>query len=117
MSKQSKTDLPGTDLLFGSHTNKATAAAKETIEKIEEKPTIKISNLKNVKTINVDSSEPVKFTFYFDPQLLEDLEVAKFRLRMEKRIKISKSDIVNASLEYCMKDLNFLERLVKGDLD
>lgn len=112
MPKASKTELPGADLLFGSHAKKTATEVKDSIDLPEKKENTKIA----AKNIDVESTEPVKFTFYFDPQILEDLEVAKFRLRMEKRIKISKSDIVNAALEYCMKDLNFLERMVKGEL-
>ncbi len=107
-----KTDLPGADLLFGSHTKSRTPVRSESLEPVvKEEPTIER------KGAEVVSLEPVKFTFYFNPQILEDLEVAKFRLRMERRIKVSKSDIVNAALAHCMKDIVFLEKLVKGELN
>jgi hypothetical protein len=109
-----KTDLPGTDLLFGGHGKKETSMVPESpvIEARTESVRDEISYAVPI----VDSTEPVKFTFYFDPQLLEELEIAKFRLRMEKRLKVSKSDIVNVALRYVMKDINFLERMLKGEI-
>lgn len=115
MSKPSKADLPGADLLFGTHVKKTTVV-NEIVEQEVEKEVSPAGKIGKIKTIRVEETEPVKFTFYFDPQLLEDLEVAKFRLRMEKRIRVSKSDIVNAALSYCMKDIVFLERLVRGEI-
>lgn len=117
MSKPTKTDLPGTDLLFGSHVKKteSVAEAAPVVTPVSE-PAV-VSSKAVTKPVVTESADPVKFTFYFDPQILEDLEVAKFRLRMEKRVRVSKSDIVNKALEYCMKDLNFLERMVKGELN
>lgn len=111
MSKNNKTDLPGADLLFGSH-GKSSGQAPAIARK--EEGILKGSEYKIAK---VEETEPVKFTFYFEPQVLDDLEVAKFRLKMEKRLKVSKSDIVNASVKHCMKDLIFLQRLVSGELE
>lgn len=108
MSKNPKTDLPGADLLFGMHSKTSSVPAPT---KEEKNPVESINPLKD------ESLEPIKFTFYFDPKTLDDLEVAKFRLRMERRVRVSKSDIVNASLKHCMKDLVFLERLVQGQID
>ncbi|MDO8513807.1 MAG: hypothetical protein Q7S37_04870 [bacterium] len=112
MSKTGREDLPGADLLFGSHGKQT--EDKPSVEEPEERG---IRSGSNFKIAKLEETDPVKFTFYFNPQILEDLEVAKFRLRMERRLKISKSDIVNAALSYCMKDLTFLERLVSGKLD
>ncbi|MDD4877364.1 MAG: hypothetical protein PHQ86_09655 [Dehalococcoidales bacterium] len=108
MSKDKTTALPGTDILFGTKSKEEEKVPKVSQSSNESLP---------IKFAPVSESEPVKFTFYFPPQLLEDLEVAKFRLRMEKRLKVSKSDIVNAALRYAMKDFAFLERLVSGKLD
>ena len=119
MSKSTNADLPGADLLFGSHAKKTTEIKRAVVNEVVEQEPDEISyagKIGKIKNIKVIENEPVKFTFYFLPQLLEDLEVAKFRLRMEKRIRVSKSDIVNAAVNYCMQDIVFLERLVRGEV-
>lgn len=112
MAKDKPAELPGTDLLFGSHAK----GKGEPAEAIEVKSAARGETLP-IKIVPVEDSEPVKFTFYFSPQLLEELEVAKFRLRMEKRLKVSKSDIVNAALRHALKDMSFLERLIEGKIN
>jgi hypothetical protein len=118
MAANKPTDLPGTDLLFGNHNKKEEKVIPAPKSTLTAPVTVKeeVADLADsIKIAPVQDTEPVKFTFYFTPQILEDLEVAKFRLRMEKRLKVSKSDIVNAALEYALKDISFLERMVKRD--
>jgi hypothetical protein len=134
MSSNKPTNLPGADLLFGGHVDKVqepVAKAVEKVESVERNVEQKVVGrpkkdrssdnretvIESFKIASVGESEPVKFTFYFPPSLLEELEVAKFRLRMERRVKTSKSDIVNAALRYALKDMSFLERLVKGQVE
>jgi len=113
MAKDKPADLPGTDLLFGSHASKGkTGPSGDDADNNSAR-----SETLGFKIAPVEDMEPVKFTFYFPPQLLEDLEVAKFRLRMEKRLKVTKSDIVNAALRHALKDMAFLERLVQGKIN
>ncbi len=132
MAKKQTTDLPGADLLFGPHIErkediddevvdrKPVKEAEKEVPKSIKRPiaaSVDSGEVLPIKFAPLDDEEYVKFTFYFPPKLLEDLEVAKFRLRMERRVKTSKSEIVNMALSYVLKDINFLERLVRGKLE
>jgi hypothetical protein len=59
-------------------------------------------------------------TFYFSEEQLLELEVVMLRLRTEQRLKVGKSEIMRAALDFVLEDYNlnrencWLVRRVKG---
>jgi hypothetical protein len=60
----------------------------------------------NVGSDEVEEQYNQRATFYFSEEQLLALEVVMLKLRTEQRIKVGKSEIMRAALDFVLEDYN-----------
>lgn len=60
----------------------------------------------SVGTDDVEEQYNQRATFYFSEEQLLALEVVMLKLRTEQRIKVGKSEIMRAALDFVLEDYN-----------
>ena len=98
-----RVSLPGVEALFSQGKERARGQAEGLGEEGPDTHT----------SMPAEAEEkPQKFTFYFEPETLEALDEAWFRMRKRLGSRISKSAIVDRIVKDAVKDLNRLEKLL-----
>lgn len=111
--------LPGADALFKSPTTSK-------IDNQESVQPVKVDYMKTGKLVNIitpkrkRSPKPheeglIRYTLYFTPELLDELEEVWMRLRRKRHQKIQKWKIINVILQKHLGDIEYIEKLL--DLD
>ena len=106
-----RVSLPGIDALFPRGERGKAAAPPEEVERTEAGPADTATG-QEASMQAKQEEKPQKFTFYFEPDTLEALDEAWFRMRRRLGSRVSKSAIVDCIVRDAVKDLNRLEKLL-----